>query len=382
MSRYYAEDAGGGPDPGYPVLAVSDPAADVTSTQTWRAIAEGRSTGIWAAPAGLRAPAGNAAMARQPTGTRSGSHTAPRSGPNTGPETAPRSGPHSGPQAAPRSWRGEKPEPTRSPGTADPDASPNPGRRAGGGRRRPGARMASPGRRRPVSVHLSMIVALVLVLAAATTLGYFVIHMVKSHPRPTALSRARTSTSASPSPSLGPYGDIATRQGDPQPLTVAQLYPPSYTDNGTTVTSTASSLSSDCSGAITGAPLQTAVSWAGCNQVVRATYLSASQGLMGTIGVLNLTTAAKAKTAVQSADASDFISQLAGSGGPTAKIGQGTGIEQAAAKGHYVILIWAQLTSLGKPNAAQTTALESFMTGLLQNTANVSLSTRLLTGAP
>jgi hypothetical protein len=227
-----------------------------------------------------------------------------------------------------------------------------------------------------------MIVALVLVLAAATTLGYFVIHMVDSHPRPAALSHARTSTSASPSPSLGPYGDIATRQDDPQPLTVAQLYPASYTDNGITVTSTATSLSTDCSGAITGATLQTAVSWAGCSQVVRATYLSASQGLMGTIGVLNLTTAAKAKTAVQSADASDFISQLAGSGGPTAKIGQGTGIEQAAAKGHYLILIWAQLTSLGKPNAAQTTALENFMTGLLQNTANVSLSTRLLTGAP
>jgi hypothetical protein len=227
-----------------------------------------------------------------------------------------------------------------------------------------------------------MVVATVLVVAAATTLGYFVIHMVNSHPRPAALSRGRTSASASPSPNLGPYGDIATRQGDPQPLTVAQLYPPSYTDNGTTVTSTATSLSSDCSGAITGATLQTAVSWAGCSQVVRATYLSAGQGLMGTIGVLNLTTAAKAKTAVQSADASDFISQLAGSGGPTAKIGQGTGIEQAAAKGHYLILIWAQLTSLGQPNAAQTTALENFMTGLLQNTANVSLSTRLLTGAP
>jgi hypothetical protein len=56
LSRYYARDADDGPEPGYPVLAVSDPAADVTSTQTWRAIADGRSTGIWAAPAADRTP--------------------------------------------------------------------------------------------------------------------------------------------------------------------------------------------------------------------------------------------------------------------------------------------------------------------------------------
>jgi hypothetical protein len=226
-----------------------------------------------------------------------------------------------------------------------------------------------------------MIVALVLVLAAATTLGYFVVHMFHSHPRPAALSRSKPSPSASPSPSLGPYGDIATRQGDPQPLTIAQLYPASYTDNGSTVTSTATSLSTDCSGAVTGGTLQTAVSWAGCSQVARATYFT-RQGMMGTIGVLNLTTAAKAKTVVQSADANDFISQLTGPTDPTSKIGQGTGIEEAAAKGHYLILIWAQLTNLAKPSAAQTTELENFMTGLLQNTANLSLSNRLLTGSP
>ena len=33
------------------MLAVSDPAADVTSTQTWRAVEDGRATGIWTAPA-------------------------------------------------------------------------------------------------------------------------------------------------------------------------------------------------------------------------------------------------------------------------------------------------------------------------------------------
>jgi hypothetical protein len=225
-----------------------------------------------------------------------------------------------------------------------------------------------------------MATALVLVLAAAGFLGYYVLHTFH-HPRPTAQSASRSSPSASPSPSLGAFGHIATRQTDPQPLTVAQLFPASYLDNGATVTSTASGLTTNCSGVITGATLQTAVSWAGCSQVARATYVS-SQGMMATIGVVNLTTAAKATTAEQSADAADYISQLPGPNGPTQKIGQGTGIEEAAAKGHYLILIWAQLTSLAKPNATQTAQLESFMTALLQNTANVSLSTRLLTGAP
>jgi hypothetical protein len=227
-----------------------------------------------------------------------------------------------------------------------------------------------------------MVATAVLVVAAASVLGYYVVHMLHSHPRPAAQSSSRTRASASPSPSLGPYGHIATRQSDPQPLTVAQLYPASYTISGLTVSSVITGLSTDCSGAITGATLQTAVSWADCSQVARATYLSPSQGLMGTIGVLNLSTAAKAKTAWQSADANNFISQLPGAKGPTQSIGQGTGIEEAAAKGHYLILIWAQIINLAKPNAAQTTELENFMTGLLQNTANVSLSRRLLTGTP
>jgi len=38
---------------GYSVLAVSDPAADVTSTQTWGAVGDGQETGAWADP---RAP--------------------------------------------------------------------------------------------------------------------------------------------------------------------------------------------------------------------------------------------------------------------------------------------------------------------------------------
>src|SRR5580704_9932150 len=50
-SGYYAAESEPHTDPGYSMLAVSDPAADVTSTQTWQAVGDGRAAGTWTAPA-------------------------------------------------------------------------------------------------------------------------------------------------------------------------------------------------------------------------------------------------------------------------------------------------------------------------------------------
>jgi hypothetical protein len=103
---------------------------------------------------------------------------------------------------------------------------------------------------------------------------------------------------------------------------------------------------------------------------------------MATIGVLNLGTGDQAKTAAPSADANDYISQLTASSGPAQQIGQGTGIEEALAKGHYLILVWAELTSLQTPNAQQSASIDGFMTQLVQETVNRDLTARMLTGAP
>ena len=43
-------------EPGYSDFAVSDPAADVTSTQTWQAVDDSRATGTWAAARAAAAP--------------------------------------------------------------------------------------------------------------------------------------------------------------------------------------------------------------------------------------------------------------------------------------------------------------------------------------
>ena len=235
---------------------------------------------------------------------------------------------------------------------------------------------------RPASVKVAVTCAIVLVLAAAAALSYAVLRS-SPKPKPAAPPVSKPTAAPSPSPTLGPYGEIGSRTSDPVPLTAAQLYPASYSSGSGTVVLTASKKNTKCSAEISGSALQSAVTKAGCDQVVRATYLAASQGLMGTIGVFNLSTAAGATKAVKAADAADFVSQLAAKHGKTAKIGQGTGIEEAAAKGHYLILIWAELTSLHKPKtAAQRTKIETFMTDLLDKTANVSLANRMVNGTP
>jgi hypothetical protein len=225
-----------------------------------------------------------------------------------------------------------------------------------------------------------------LVVVAAATLAYTVLRTAPKPTQPAAAPPAQQPTvtpSASPSPSLGPYGHIASRQSDPQPLTITQLFPASFKIGGHAVTLAASWISRHCGRAISGSNLQSAVSSAGCSQAVRATYLASTQGLMGTVGVLNLSTAAKAAKAAKATDGGDFVSQLKGKHGPTRKIGNGTGIEEAFAKGHYLILVWAEFTSLRRPKtAAERSTVENFMQDLVENTANLSLANRMLTGSP
>jgi hypothetical protein len=400
-SGYYGREQGPEADPGYSMLAVSDPAADVTSTQTWQAVGDGRATGIWTMPdrpaAGPGVPAvrqPRPAGAPAPEARLAVSQPAPALGEPSHPgapfeQAAPfdRSAPK---VAASRldSAPGEEQAPARPGGPAsrrDPAPAPQGTRRRAsshGGSRTGPHQVQRPKRKRPGSVKAAITCAVVLVVAAAGVLAYEVLR-AKPKPPPAPVAAPRQTAVPSPSPSLGPYGHIGSRKSDAVALTVAQLYPASYSGGGGTVELTASSKSSACSTSISGAALQSAVSAASCSQVVRATYLSSDQGLMGTIGVFNLSTAAGAKKAAQSADASDFVRQLAAKHGKTAKIGQGTGIEEAAAKGHYLILIWAEFTSLRKPKTgAQRSQVEDFMTELLKETANVSLTNRWLTGTP
>ena len=306
-SRYYERTDSPEAEPGYSMLAVSDPAADVTSTQTWQALGDGRSTGIWTTPArsgagpdrlagpsrpavppARRSPdvagpgeeagspdtaAASTALARTETSRTGSTRT-------DGTRTRARghSGAHTGPQDTARTERA-----ARSRRSLQPTGSPRSQRAAN----------RKPRGKHPASIKLAITVAMLFVLAAAATLAYGVLHS-PAKPKPTAGPTPKVTPSAAASPTLGPYGHIGSRSADPQPLTAAQLFPPSFNLAGQAVTRAATGAGQRCVAALDGANIRSAVRRADCDQVVRATYLAKSEGLMGTIGVLNLSTASGA----------------------------------------------------------------------------------------
>ncbi len=220
-------------------------------------------------------------------------------------------------------------------------------------------------------------------LAAGVAL-YLGARAAAQRPRSAAQPKVTATVAApSPTPTIGAYGYIGSRKGDPMPLTVGQLYPKTFSTGGVEYTLTRARLGKNCVNAVNGANLQGTVTSGVCSQVARATYLASKTGMMGTIGVLNLATAKQAAKAARAAGAQNFIVQLTGRKAPTSKIGQGSGLEEALAKGHYLILIWAELTSLKTPHkGTQRTGLAQFMTQLFAHTANASLTDRMISGSP
>jgi hypothetical protein len=390
-------DAGPG-DQAYPALAVSDRAADATSTQAWGIADETANTqsgevaddtaagggwgdtaagGGWGDPShpagrgpdadelrygvpeGSALPAGLTGPQRAGTGPFDLATPAPF---NTGPTPRVATGPGTdvtGPRSAPAPGRG-------------------PGRRGRGSRGRKRAR----GRGKVRAALVGAVALLVIV-------GVAYVFLTRGHksPSPAADSRsatsARPSTDPSPSPTLGTWGHIATRALDPAPLTLAELFPASFTNGTTSYVRTAQKAKLHCAGALAGSQLAAAVSKAGCTQAMRASYLSSDHKLMGTIGVLNLVTVTAAERAGKAAGPSEFIAQLPGARGLTKNLTKGTGFEAAEVKGHYLVLVWAELANLHTPRTPlQRSELEQFITMLMQKTANVSLATRQVTGSP
>jgi len=132
-----------------------------------------------------------------------------------------------------------------------------------------------------------------------------------------------------------------------------------------------------------GSDLESALQSGHCTQVVRASYISGNGTMMGTVGVANLTSSAAAQKAGKVTGPQQIIAPLAAQKGPTSKLGNGTGVVQAEIKGHYLILMWAEFTSLKSPSSsAQRQRLEQFATNLVTGSANINLSTRMLSGKP
>jgi hypothetical protein len=247
------------------------------------------------------------------------------------------------------------------------------------GRRRDGRPRRGRGRR------IAWLAVAVVTLAGAGFAGYKYLYVPRVNaPVPSTL---RLPTTAPGSPgfdkALGKWQHIRSRSQDPQPLTIAALYPPQFTLSGKSYVRTAASATKTCSAAVYGADLQAALQTGKCTQVLRASYLSGDGTMMGTVGVINLTSTNAAQKAGKVTGPKEIIVPLTGKKGPTKKLGTGTGVVQAEIKGHYLILMWAEYANLKSPSGtAQRQALEQFAATLVTGSANINLSTRMLTGKP
>jgi hypothetical protein len=354
------------PWPDDDAAAVSDPAADATATGTWRTYADGVDDGAWgdqrggAGPQTAPAPGGGATSEFPATGSSAAapaSATADAGRPPGGASGSNRNAPSSGRKgSAPKS-------------TAPPRGST--------------AKRSTGKRKGRSSVALAVTAVVVVAIAAAGFLLYTASHQNTPTAGPTTGVKASKHPTPSASPTPTPTNHILTRSADPLPLTVAQLFPARFVAMGHPFLRTASKSQRKCPSAIVGGRLQSAVKAAKCSQVVRASYVSFGLKVMGTIGVLNLSTSQTAEKAGGAVNGSNFVALLKGRRGVTRGLGRGTGIVEADVKGHYLILMWAQFTTHHRPRKpSQKTRLENFMKNLFEQTANVSLTRRMVDGTP
>jgi hypothetical protein len=253
---------------------------------------------------------------------------------------------------------------------------------ASGGRR--AARAAGPsGPRRRSSRMAWLALGIALVVVAGAFAGYKFLYEPRVNAPVSGSLRLPTNAPGSPGfdQALGKWQHIGSRSQDPSPLTLAELFPPQFELDGRSYVRTAAAVSKDCAQAVFGASLQAALQAGHCTQVLRASYISGNGTMMGTVGVANLIGSNAAQKAGETTGTKEIIAPLAAQKGPTSKLGNGTGVVQAEIKGHYLILMWAEFTSLKSPStSAQRQQLEQFAASLVTGSANINLSTRMLTG--
>jgi hypothetical protein len=182
---------------------------------------------------------------------------------------------------------------------------------------------------------------------------------------------------------LGTYCHISARTNDPTPLTTAELFPPAFTNekDKSSYTLVSTKLDKTCSSAVIGADLIKQLKAGNCSQVLRASYVSGDGKVMGTIGVVNLTTTNGAHYAGKVVGQNDFIAPLTAPKGVASKLGNGTGVVEAEYKGHYLILTWSEFVNGTTPSTtAQDKQLEQFSNDLVAGSANIDLTQRMVTG--
>ena len=262
--------------------------------------------------------------------------------------------------------------------------------RAGGGAGRRSGRGSGRAARGPLGGKRLLFAALgvvaVGIIGVAAYAFVFKAHSPASNPgTPASLSTAGATPSTQACvQQLGTYCHIEAATDDPTPLTAAELYPPAFTDetDKTTYSLVATKVDKTCSNAVIGSALIAELKTGKCTQVVRGSYVSGDNKIMGTIGVINLSTTNEAHRAGKVVGENDFIAPLTSAKGVASKLGNGTGIVEAEYKGHYLILTWSEFVNGTNPTTtAEQNQLKQFSNDVVAETANIDLSQRMVTGA-
>jgi len=249
------------------------------------------------------------------------------------------------------------------------------------------ATIARPGKARKKGNRKLMIGGSAVVLVGALAAVYFlIINPSNQASAPDAPITSNSNNALSCTAKYGPFCHITNASDDPQPLTVNELYPPAVLNETDKLNFTriVTKVDKTCSGALLGSSLQNAAKKGKCTQVVRASYTSGSgdSELMGTIGVVNLSSSNQAHYAGRTVGTSDFIAPLASNSGDGANLGKSTGVMESQYKGHYLILTWAEMGNEATPTKSDQQKLEQFEKDLISSTANSALSQRMINGKP
>ena len=201
---------------------------------------------------------------------------------------------------------------------------------------------------------------------------------------PGAHASSAALSASQPSPSLGRWQHIATRAADPSPLTLSQLFPDQFTVASNGYIRTAQVASTHCSRAVFGAKLQAAVRRYQCSQVMRASYLAKAPKLMGNHRRAQPQQFRGRQGRRQGHRVQPVHRPTGRRSGPTRSLAKGTGLEEAEVKGHHPDPhLGVESTSLRTPRTAhQKAQLKAFSADLINRTANVSLTSRMVTGEP
>jgi hypothetical protein len=265
------------------------------------------------------------------------------------------------------------------------------GPRAAGGGRGSGKASGGAAALGPLRGKRLLFAALAVVAVGIIGVAAYVFVLKPSSPATASnAQKALPTGSAAPSQqacakALGTYCHIDAAVDDPKPLTAAELFPPAFTNekDKTSYSLVSTKLDKTCGNAVIGSALIKALKTGKCTQVVRGSYVSGDNKIMGTIGVINLSSTNEAHYAGRVVGQNDFIAPLTSAKGVASKLGNGTGVVEAEFKGHYLILTWSEFVNGANPSTkAQDTQLEQFSNDLVSGTANIDLSQRMVTGVP